>query len=226
MRSLISLVVAVSLSATAVIAVGPPRGGAAAPGDVLAEAALKCNTAPSNAAAIILDGAVAWSGRPLRELSLEEFDEMVGNPDLVVYAEIICRPMFERLGVDAHQGLFVVTRASGVQSLPEAMREIHALQAAHRDEHGRWGESLEELGFTAADARLSIELAAEAYRQTWSAQGTHSMGIRRCEITGSVADGENEVDGTVEDAAAPTCQRMDATDEDFPSLVESNPGSR
>lgn len=180
--------------------------------------ALKCNTSPSNASAIILDGAVAWSGESLRELNPEILDEVIGDPDRIVYMQIICRPEFERLGVDAHQGFFTATRDSGVQSLPEAMREIHALQADHRDEHGRWAESLEELGFTAADARLSIELEAEAYRRTWSARGTHSMGIQRCEVSGDVSDGEGGVDGTVEDVAAPACRRMDATDEDFPSL--------
>ncbi len=221
MRTSSFLVVAASLAAAAAL---PPGGPAEAWDHALAEAALKCQQAlPDQSAAIILDGVVVWTGPNIREMTRERLDQKVGSWDHVVDLEIICRPALERLGITAHEGLYMLTRASGVQSLTESLQAIHALQLAHREEHGGWAASLPALGFDAPDARLSLELAVDAEEGSWVAQGTHVLGMRRCAVSdrgGDKAGGEGSVDGP----ATLTCRRMAPSDEAFPRVLAPNGG--
>jgi hypothetical protein len=221
MRIFSLLVAAGSLAAAAAVAPGGPGD---AWDDALAEAALKCQQVVTDqGAAVILDGLVVWTGPNIRGMTREMLDQKVGSWDHVVDLEIICRPELERLGIPAHEGLYMLTRASGVQSLTESLREIHALQVAHREEHGRWAASLQALGFDAPDAHLSLELAVNAEEESWVARGTHALGMRRCAVSdrgGYEAGGED----SVEDPAAPTCRRMAPTDEAFPRVLAPNGG--
>jgi hypothetical protein len=223
MRTFSILMAAGSLATAAMVS---PQGPADAWGGAwdaaLAEAALKCGQVfPDQGAAVVLDGVVVWSGPAIRELTRETLDGKVGSWDDVVDLEIICRPEFERLGVSAHEGFYMLTRGSGAQYLNASLREIHALQEAHRKEHGGWAGSLQALGFAAPDARLSLEVEADAGEGSWIARGTHAMSMRRCAVSGREG-GVGSGDGSSEDPAAPTCRRMVPTDEAFPRLVDAS----
>ncbi len=187
---------------------------------------LKCGPRPPGSAelpvAILVDGTVAWAGPAWSPVNDEARDALDLDPDAVHSVHIICSAHLARLGVEAWEGMYITTRASGVHHLDEALREIHGLQERFRAEHGRWAASVEALGFSPPVPGLALEIEVREDDDSWIARGTHPVSITRCAVSGRVrANGAAPAADGGEDPAQLTCRVMDPDDGAFPQLAKT-----